>query len=33
MRLEASDPTFTDAALIGKMPDSGWTSLDAWWTN
>ena len=21
------------AALIGKMPDSGWTSLDAWWTN
>ena len=21
------------AALIGKAPDSGWTSLDAWWTN
>ena len=21
------------AARIGKMPDSGWTSLDAWWTN
>ena len=21
------------AALIGKMPDSGWTSLDVWWTN